>query len=182
MAAPAHADVTECEPILYSSKYVDAAFEYRHVTLPPPVTHLVNRARLQDTVDLMAEHEWRSIGVQQSRGWQHYGCHPPEPHVLLFRRPLPPSGDVDMDDDDDDDDDVDDGRDYNGVARNPDAFDAALVDDDASTVMATAATTKWQPPPSARRLCRQLADVDVAVRRFDGIDHGNTNNNDVEAC
>lgn len=44
--------------------------------------------------------EWRSIGVQQSRGWVHYELHRPEPHILLFRRPrgsdpqtgLPPPG------------------------------------------------------------------------------------------
>ena len=27
-------------------------------------------------------------GVQQSRGWAHYEWHRPEPHILLFRRPL----------------------------------------------------------------------------------------------
>jgi hypothetical protein len=37
---------------------------------------------------LMSENEWRSIGVQQSRGWEHYAFHRPEPHILLFRRPL----------------------------------------------------------------------------------------------
>merc|ERR1711935_402072 len=47
---------------------------------------------------LLNESEWRSIGVQQSRGWQHYAIHRPEPHILLFRRPLgtdPQSGRVD---------------------------------------------------------------------------------------
>jgi cyclin-dependent kinase regulatory subunit CKS1 len=47
---------------------------------------------------LMSESEWRNIGVQQSRGWQHYANHRPEPHILLFRRPLgtdPVSGEVD---------------------------------------------------------------------------------------
>lgn len=47
---------------------------------------------------LMTEAEWRAIGVQQSRGWQHYAHHRPEPHILLFRRPLgtdPVSGEVD---------------------------------------------------------------------------------------
>lgn len=47
---------------------------------------------------LLTEAEWRSIGVQQSRGWQHYAIHRPEPHILLFRRPLgtdPQSGRVD---------------------------------------------------------------------------------------
>ena len=37
---------------------------------------------------LLSENEWRSIGVQQSRGWMHYETHKPEPHILLFRRPL----------------------------------------------------------------------------------------------
>lgn len=36
---------------------------------------------------LMAENEWRGIGVQQSRGWVHYAIHRPEPHIMLFRRP-----------------------------------------------------------------------------------------------
>jgi cyclin-dependent kinase regulatory subunit CKS1 len=26
--------------------------------------------------------------VQQSRGWVHYAMHKPEPHILLFRRPV----------------------------------------------------------------------------------------------
>lgn len=38
--------------------------------------------------ELLLEADWRNIGVQQSRGWQHYMFHRPEPHVLLFRRPL----------------------------------------------------------------------------------------------
>jgi len=38
---------------------------------------------------LLAEHEWRSLGIQQSRGWVHYGFFKPEKNVLLFRRPLP---------------------------------------------------------------------------------------------
>lgn len=37
---------------------------------------------------LMTETEWRNLGVQQSPGWVHYMLHAPEPHVLLFRRPL----------------------------------------------------------------------------------------------
>ena len=37
---------------------------------------------------LLSESEWRGIGVQQSRGWVHYAIHRPEPHILLFRRPL----------------------------------------------------------------------------------------------
>lgn len=37
---------------------------------------------------LMTETEWRNLGVQQSPGWVHYMLHAPEPHVLLFRRPI----------------------------------------------------------------------------------------------
>jgi cyclin-dependent kinase regulatory subunit CKS1 len=37
---------------------------------------------------LLSESEWRQLGVQQSRGWVHYAIHKPEPHILLFRRPL----------------------------------------------------------------------------------------------
>ena len=36
----------------------------------------------------MTEDEWRGIGVQQSQGWIHYMIHHPEPHILLFRRPI----------------------------------------------------------------------------------------------
>jgi len=47
---------------------------------------------------LLTEAEWRGIGVQQSRGWQHYALHRPEPHILLFRRALgtdPQTGRID---------------------------------------------------------------------------------------
>jgi cyclin-dependent kinase regulatory subunit CKS1 len=36
----------------------------------------------------LLQNEWRAIGVQQSRGWVHYAIHRPEPHIMLFRRPL----------------------------------------------------------------------------------------------
>jgi cyclin-dependent kinase regulatory subunit CKS1 len=32
--------------------------------------------------------QWRLVGVQQSRGWVHYAIHRPEPHIMLFRRPI----------------------------------------------------------------------------------------------
>lgn len=53
-----------------------------HVVLPPEVAKLLPKNRL------LAETEWRAIGVQQSRGWVHYAIHRPEPHIMLFRRPL----------------------------------------------------------------------------------------------
>lgn len=69
--------------IAYSEKYHDDVYEYRHVILPRDVAALVPKERL------MAESEWRKLGVQQSRGWVHYMTHKPEPHILLFRRPVP---------------------------------------------------------------------------------------------
>jgi cyclin-dependent kinase regulatory subunit CKS1 len=63
-----------------------------HVILPKDVAKTLPKSRL------LTEQEWRGIGVQQSRGWQHYAIHRPEPHILLFRRPLgtdPQNGRVD---------------------------------------------------------------------------------------
>ena len=67
----------------YSDKYEDSQYEYRHVILPREISK-----KLPDPPRLLTETEWRNIGVQQSRGWVHYEVHKPEPHVLLFRRPL----------------------------------------------------------------------------------------------
>mmetsp|Transcript_25780 Transcript_25780/g.51325 ORF Transcript_25780/g.51325 Transcript_25780/m.51325 type:complete len:104 (-) Transcript_25780:196-507(-) len=78
--------------IEYSEKYADANYEYRHVILPKELSKTLPKSRL------LSEAEWRGIGVQQSRGWQHYAIHRPEQHILLFRRPLgtdPQSGKVD---------------------------------------------------------------------------------------
>ena len=78
--------------IEYSEKYTDDSFEYRHVILPKETAKNLPKGRL------LSETEWRGIGVQQSRGWQHYAIHRPEPHILLFRRPLgtdPVTGKVD---------------------------------------------------------------------------------------
>eukprot|EP00587_Corethron_hystrix_P011210 CAMPEP_0113299024 /NCGR_PEP_ID=MMETSP0010_2-20120614/1223_1 /TAXON_ID=216773 ORGANISM="Corethron hystrix, Strain 308" /NCGR_SAMPLE_ID=MMETSP0010_2 /ASSEMBLY_ACC=CAM_ASM_000155 /LENGTH=103 /DNA_ID=CAMNT_0000152173 /DNA_START=144 /DNA_END=455 /DNA_ORIENTATION=+ /assembly_acc=CAM_ASM_000155 len=78
--------------IEYSEKYSDANYEYRHVILPKELSKTLPKSRL------LSEAEWRGIGVQQSRGWQHYAIHRPEQHILLFRRPLgtdPQSGKVD---------------------------------------------------------------------------------------
>mmetsp|Transcript_22846 Transcript_22846/g.58145 ORF Transcript_22846/g.58145 Transcript_22846/m.58145 type:complete len:90 (+) Transcript_22846:81-350(+) len=68
--------------ISYSEKYEDDYYEYRHVILPEEVSKQLPRGRL------LSEPEWRSLGVQQSRGWVHYAIHNPEPHILLFRRPI----------------------------------------------------------------------------------------------
>ncbi|KAL1918330.1 uncharacterized protein VTP21DRAFT_2990 [Calcarisporiella thermophila] len=68
------------DQIIYSERYYDDEFEYRHVTLPKQLARYVPPGRL------MAECEWRGLGVKQSRGWEHYMLHAPEPHILLFKR------------------------------------------------------------------------------------------------
>lgn len=68
------------QQIQYSEKYYDDVYEYRHVILPADIAKHIPAERL------LAEHEWRQLGVQQSRGWIHYAIHRPEPHILLFRR------------------------------------------------------------------------------------------------
>ncbi|XP_015903386.1 cyclin-dependent kinases regulatory subunit isoform X2 [Parasteatoda tepidariorum] len=70
------------ESILYSDKYTDDKYEYRHVILPAELAESVPRNHL------MTETEWRNLGVLQSPQWVHFMMHNPEPHVLLFRRLL----------------------------------------------------------------------------------------------
>ena len=73
------------DEIEYSEKYQDDDYEYRHVLLPKHVFKKINTSKEKK---LLSEQEWRSLGVQQSRGWVHYEVHKPEPFILLFRRPL----------------------------------------------------------------------------------------------
>lgn len=70
------------DEIEYSEKYNDSMYEYRHVILPKHLYKKMAKNRL------LSEMEWRDLGVRQSRGWLHYEIHRPEPHVLLFRRPI----------------------------------------------------------------------------------------------
>uniref|UniRef100_A0A0N5AGC7 Cyclin-dependent kinases regulatory subunit n=1 Tax=Syphacia muris TaxID=451379 RepID=A0A0N5AGC7_9BILA len=67
---------------VYSEKYCDDQYEYRHVHLTQDAVKKI------PTTKLMSESQWRRIGVEQSHGWEHYMYHSPEKHILLFRRPL----------------------------------------------------------------------------------------------
>ncbi|KAG7673110.1 hypothetical protein Ndes2526B_g05318 [Nannochloris sp. 'desiccata'] len=66
--------------LLYSERYYDEVYEYRHVIYPKEMACRIPRDRL------MTENEWRALGIQQSRGWNHYATHKPERHILLFKR------------------------------------------------------------------------------------------------
>lgn len=61
-------------------------YEYRHVRLPKVM-------KTQMPCRLLQEHEWRALGVEQASGWSQYAVHRPEPHLLMFRRPLDKGGD-----------------------------------------------------------------------------------------
>eukprot|EP01035_Chromulina_nebulosa_P017548 gene17548-23111_t len=79
--------------IEYSEKYQDDKYEYRHVLIPKELAKSLPKNRL------LSVNEWRAIGIQQSLGWEHYTSHRPEPHVVLFRRPLgtdPKTGEVNL--------------------------------------------------------------------------------------
>ena len=66
----------------YSNKYFDSNYEYRNITLTKMIYEIMPKSRL------LTEFECISLGVKQSRGWEHYAIHKMEPHILLFRRPL----------------------------------------------------------------------------------------------
>mmetsp|Transcript_39226 Transcript_39226/g.63388 ORF Transcript_39226/g.63388 Transcript_39226/m.63388 type:complete len:95 (-) Transcript_39226:99-383(-) len=76
------------DEIEYSEKYQDDKFEYRHVILPKPILKEMYNVCAPSKLRLLADEEWRGLGITQSRGWEHYEIHRPEPHILLFRRLL----------------------------------------------------------------------------------------------
>ncbi|WWD21261.1 hypothetical protein CI109_105745 [Kwoniella shandongensis] len=81
------------ERIIYSDRYSDDRFEYRHVILPKQMLKLIPKSYFSPDdsglLRILEENEWRGIGITQSLGWEHFEVHAPEPHILLFRRPLP---------------------------------------------------------------------------------------------
>ncbi|KAG2184872.1 hypothetical protein INT43_000785 [Umbelopsis isabellina] len=52
-----------------NNREIDDDYEYRHVTLPKEI------AQWLPHYDLLSEDEWRSLGVRQSLGWEHYMVH-----------------------------------------------------------------------------------------------------------
>jgi len=79
------------DSISYSARYSDDEFEYRHVQLPKPMLKEIPKDYFDPkthTLKLLWEEEWRGLGITQSLGWEHYEVHEPEPHILLFKRPI----------------------------------------------------------------------------------------------
>ncbi|CRG92212.1 Cyclin-dependent kinases regulatory subunit [Talaromyces islandicus] len=79
------------DSIHYSARYSDSEYEYRHVQLPKDMLKNIPPDYFDSskgTLKLLWEDEWRGLGITQSLGWEHYEVHEPEPHILLFKRPI----------------------------------------------------------------------------------------------
>ena len=70
----------------YSEKYFDRDFEYRYVILHRSMSDKI--VEIREKGRYLTEEESRDLGIIQSKGWVHYNYHIPEPHILLFRRPI----------------------------------------------------------------------------------------------
>ncbi|KAI9764534.1 MAG: Cyclin-dependent kinases regulatory subunit (Cell division control protein cks1) [Geoglossum simile] len=71
--------------------YCDNENEYRHVHIPKGMLKMIPKDYFdpeKGTLKLLWEEEWRGLGITQSLGWEHYEVHEPEPHILLFKRPI----------------------------------------------------------------------------------------------
>ena len=76
----------------YSLPYKDDKYMYRHVIIDKKTaTNVLDLWLEQGKRFLLTEKQCCQVGICQSPGWEHYELHRPEPHVLLFRRPLPPA-------------------------------------------------------------------------------------------
>ncbi|KAG0203187.1 Cyclin-dependent kinases regulatory subunit (Cell division control protein cks1) [Mortierella sp. GBA30] len=81
--------------IEYGDVYCDNTYEYRNVTLPKVMLQYIERRFMEKpddkhcyTLRTLKEEEWRAIGIVMSQYWDNWMRHDPEPHVLLFRRPV----------------------------------------------------------------------------------------------
>ncbi|KAI9204037.1 cyclin-dependent kinase regulatory subunit-domain-containing protein [Polychytrium aggregatum] len=64
------------QDIYYSDRYTAGEYEYRHVIITK--AHLAAVPK-EFVGKMLAEEQWRGIGIQQSPGWEHYMVHLPEP-------------------------------------------------------------------------------------------------------
>nr|ODN90534.1 cyclin-dependent kinase regulatory subunit CKS1 [Cryptococcus depauperatus CBS 7841] len=75
------------ERIIYSDRYSDDKFEYRHVILPKQMLKLIPKRYFASDdsglLRILEEDEWRGIGITQSLGWEHFEVHAPEPHIRM---------------------------------------------------------------------------------------------------
>ena len=62
-------ELTSPVPFMKSFMHISLYYIHSHVILPKELAKTLPKSRL------LSESEWRGIGVQQSRGWQHYAIH-----------------------------------------------------------------------------------------------------------
>jgi cyclin-dependent kinase regulatory subunit CKS1 len=64
----------------YSEITDDCLYLYRQV--------VANREVAAAVIEkgLLGENEWRDLGIQMSRGWNHYTIYSLDPSILLFRK------------------------------------------------------------------------------------------------
>ncbi|KAF9957926.1 hypothetical protein BGZ72_001151 [Mortierella alpina] len=81
--------------IEYGDIYYDSKYEYRNVTLPKIMLSFIDRRFMEfpdnpycNVLRILTEEEWREVGITMSQYWVNWMRHDPEPHVLLFRRPV----------------------------------------------------------------------------------------------
>ena len=69
----------------YSETYRAGDMDYRHVTVDRGVG-----SKYPDDIQekrILSENTWRDLGIQQSRGWEHYGYSACDVQpILLFKR------------------------------------------------------------------------------------------------
>ncbi|CAO3564748.1 unnamed protein product [Mortierella alpina] len=83
------------QAIEYGDVYYDSKYEYRNVTLPKIMLSFIDRKFMEfpenpycNVLRILTEDEWREVGITMSQYWVNWMRHEPEPHVLLFRRPV----------------------------------------------------------------------------------------------
>ncbi|KAF9286353.1 Cyclin-dependent kinases regulatory subunit (Cell division control protein cks1) [Mortierella alpina] len=83
------------QAIEYGDVYCDSKYEYRNVTLPKIMLSFIDRRFMEhpdnpysNVLRILTEEEWREVGITMSQYWVNWMRHDPEPHVLLFRRPV----------------------------------------------------------------------------------------------
>lgn len=67
------------DQIHYSARYSDDVYEYRHVIVPKNMLRAMPKWYFRSphhapngVLRLLTEDEWRSVGITQSLGWEHY--------------------------------------------------------------------------------------------------------------
>ena len=74
---------------MYGEKFNDGKYEYRNVVVPNSkgeYLHQIGLVYNRQHKKLLSENEWRSLGISQAEGWEHYAHYQPEPLVLMFRK------------------------------------------------------------------------------------------------